>query len=1035
MNLKEAHSSFDKALKLREKEQFKEAIQILETILPVFEQYGHWEKYIESLNYLGDLNNFISEVEKSTFFLEKALKEGNLKLKENHPLIARTYFSLGNAYYSDSKINNAIDCYQKSLEIIMKNENENSIETVRIYGNLGLCWKEKGNTKKALKYMKKVLYFFSQKESFNPYYVSMTYNNLGIILKDECDYDNALRHLQKALEICNTYEVGNKYLKANILNNFGHVYWHIGNDLNTALKYHFRSLDVRKILFGENHRDVALSYNNLAVSYSEMKIYDKAIEYHLKAVPIQIKYDSYYSLAQSYHNIAACYEALGNLNLALDYHQKGLDLVEKNFGEQNSHIITAYDMLGLHFHKFRKNHKKALDCYQKSIEYNLEDVKHIATCLQEKNNIIEKVLDIRGFLKAFELKALCLYEYYQKTSNLKFLFNSYIYYYIFCQLIDNVRNSYKSEESKLIRSQKSHAVYSQAIQVALELGDLYKRCEKIGVIEKACKKSDASLFQISFPNTCREWQHQAWNFAESNKSLLLFNKLKESKAKLNAQIPQELLEKELDLRLEITYLDKRIKEEKYKGATTRNEEKILQWQSQYLDYQQAYDELILLFETEYPQYYQLKYDLQTTSVSNVQKRLGETSALVEYAIGEKQAYIFVITKNNYTVHSFEKTNDFEKLVEEVCRLVKQSNPNPRQFAAKSHQLYQTIFAPISEQIEVHKQLIIIPDGILSKLPFEVLLTKPSESNVSYADLKYLLQKHTIQYHFSATLWAKSSEFHSNSDVSTEGFFGFAPVYASKAETSPNVSPPHQAQTLQIEEDLKINTSNLANRNQRQELQSAEGVLRSLKVGNTTFKELQYSENEVMKVTQLFENKGHKNLTCLHSHATLQQLENHIPNFQYVLLSTHADYDDQRPDLTGIICSPNIEEKASVEAESVLDEFDLTDKYVLYMPDVYHLRLNADLVVLSCCESGIGKMAKGEGMMALNRGFLFAGAKNVVYTLFKVYDKQSSKLTFSLFKGIVEKKLPYNEALRQAKLQLIQKGYLPVHWAGFVLIGE
>ena len=98
--------------------------------------------------------------------------------------------------------------------------------------------------------------------------------------------------------------------------------------------------------------------------------------------------------------------------------------------------------------------------------------------------------------------------------------------------------------------------------------------------------------------------------------------------------------------------------------------------------------------------------------------------------------------------------------------------------------------------------------------------------------------------------------------------------------------------------------------------------------------------------------------------------------------------------------------------------------ILSMEETYHLNLQADLVVLSSCESGIGQLAKGEGMMAVNRGFLYAGAKNVVSTLFKVYDEPSSRLTQYLFEGILEG-VEANLALRSAKLRLLKEGKVDV----------
>ncbi len=112
----------------------------------------------------------------------------------------------------------------------------------------------------------------------------------------------------------------------------------------------------------------------------------------------------------------------------------------------------------------------------------------------------------------------------------------------------------------------------------------------------------------------------------------------------------------------------------------------------------------------------------------------------------------------------------------------------------------------------------------------------------------------------------------------------------------------------------------------------------------------------------------------------------------------------------------------------------SDDFLLHTSETYHLNLNADLVVLSSCESGVGELKVGEGMMALNRGFLYAGAGNIVYSLFKVPQDSTSQLTQTLFRYILEGE-SYASALRKAKLELIADEMMePMDWAGFALVG-
>jgi CHAT domain-containing protein len=110
--------------------------------------------------------------------------------------------------------------------------------------------------------------------------------------------------------------------------------------------------------------------------------------------------------------------------------------------------------------------------------------------------------------------------------------------------------------------------------------------------------------------------------------------------------------------------------------------------------------------------------------------------------------------------------------------------------------------------------------------------------------------------------------------------------------------------------------------------------------------------------------------------------------------------------------------------------------VLFSSEIYNLELNADLVVLSSCESGIGKLVMGEGVMALTRAFLYAGARNIIYSLWEVSDRHTSQLMIDLYKHILSDQ-GYSRALQAAKLKLIEEEEtaFPKKWSGFVLLGR
>ena len=171
-----------------------------------------------------------------------------------------------------------------------------------------------------------------------------------------------------------------------------------------------------------------------------------------------------------------------------------------------------------------------------------------------------------------------------------------------------------------------------------------------------------------------------------------------------------------------------------------------------------------------------------------------------------------------------------------------------------------------------------------------------------------------------------------------------------------------------------------------------------------------------KIQFLFEQDKQKNKVFLHEKATITNFKQQAENYKYLLIATHGIINNEQTNLSNLVF-------ANSEKE-----------HQLFLADTYNLKLSADLVVLSACESGLGKFMKGEGMMAMNRGFMYSGANNIIFTLFKVQSKASSDLLVQLFFHIKNNK-DYKTALRLAKRHLIAQNHFPRMWAGFVLIGR
>jgi CHAT domain-containing protein len=154
------------------------------------------------------------------------------------------------------------------------------------------------------------------------------------------------------------------------------------------------------------------------------------------------------------------------------------------------------------------------------------------------------------------------------------------------------------------------------------------------------------------------------------------------------------------------------------------------------------------------------------------------------------------------------------------------------------------------------------------------------------------------------------------------------------------------------------------------------------------------------------------------------LSEKLADYRIVHFATHGLLDSAHPELSGL-------------ALSLVDENGQAQDGYLRLNEIYNLKLNADLVVLSACQTGLGKEVKGEGLIGLTRGFMYAGAPRIVASLWQVNDAATAELMKRFYRGMLKEKLRPAAALRQAQLELMKKPAwrAPYYWGAFVLQGE
>ena len=474
-----------------------------------------------------------------------------------------------------------------------------------------------------------------------------------------------------------------------------------------------------------------------------------------------------------------------------------------------------------------------------------------------------------------------------------------------------------------------------------------------------------------------QFKEKAFTFSEMSKAALLSEAFNESQARTFAGIPGELLQKERDVRERLAIYDIQLEQERQKKQSTPAQ--IEELENRYFEQEAAYQELIDHFEQSYPKYYELKYRTKLTAIAELQQELPPHGALIEYFVGREQLTTFVLRRDRLEITTQPKAEDFEQKVVAFYEAIKKIEE--QNYRLLGTELYARLVAPIRPQLTGVKKLVIIPHGVLHFLPFEALVDDAA-ADAPFPALRFLVREYAVSYHYSGHLWRIGLRRGPAADampaVADMSLAGFAPVFGNPQTAS----------------DL-IGVTNLP---------ASEGELRSL--------------------LDLFSARGRRAKGYFYQEASEDNFKSAaMKDYSIIHVATHGFSDQQNPKLSGLVFFPPLSTEAANDG-------------VLYAGETYNLDLRAELIVLSSCESGIGKLIEGEGMVALSRGFFYAGARNLIFSLWKVEDRSTSRLMVELYKNILAGQA-FDRALQKAKLALLADpvSAFPCYWGGFILLGK
>jgi CHAT domain-containing protein len=362
--------------------------------------------------------------------------------------------------------------------------------------------------------------------------------------------------------------------------------------------------------------------------------------------------------------------------------------------------------------------------------------------------------------------------------------------------------------------------------------------------------------------------------------------------------------------------------------------------------------------------------------------------LIEYYLGKERSYLILITDKSFYLRELSSRREIYDSLRAYLKVISEKPSGEFKGVKASLRLYEELISPIQSMIDNStKNLIIIPDGILCYLPFESLMSQ--NNGIGSAKNEFLIERYNISYMPSASslllLQKNRKEKQFKKDLLALG----NPKY--RVRNSKQLNPFSPAQILfNIYDSLGF-----------------------------SFSPLPYSELEVERISKHFDED--KKSVYLSENANESAFKG-IPltDFRIIHFACHGFVDEQFPLRSALVLSLLNNEKE--------DGF-------LQAREIYNLRISSEIVVLSACQSGIGKLEPGEGSLGLSRVFFFAGAKSVVATLWEIGDKPTAIFSDNFYKYLLNGDSKA-VALKNAKIDMINSNYShPFYWAAFILSGE
>jgi tetratricopeptide (TPR) repeat protein len=1012
----------------------QQAIALHQQALAIRRELGDRRGEAASLQNLGLVYRGLNQRDKALEFFQQALQLRR-EVRDRRGEAASLAES-GAMFRQMGQYEKAFDSYQQAAAIYQSLEDKRGLAVIET--SLGAFFLSQGKRREALVHLERALETqhalgARRAEANTLNQIASTYNELG-------DRPRALDYFNRGLQT--SREINDPPGVARSLLGLGEYHRSLG-DNRRALEFYEQARPLRRGL------GLAEVLNNAGLAHHEMGERQTALDSYQEALALLKQANSPDGQAAVLGNIGLVYNSIGERRLALDYFNQALEIRRKlrNPLEEANLLTSIGGVLNA-----LEERPKAIEHLDQALRLAQGDRSMTAIALNAKAivhldlkeypaalDLLNQALPLARAIKARSLEAETLHDIGWVHRMMNDLASAR----------DHLNQSLEIHRAAGKRLNEASTLFALAhvehdagesaaarsrIEAAIEvaeslragLGSAEMRASYFASVQKYYDLYIEILMKAAARDRESGLEAEALRVSERARARSLLDLLNESGADIRQGADPALIARERDLQQQLNARAARATQlrlgRKPAGEIEAIEAEINRLNAEYQNLQAS-------LRAGSPRYAALTQP-QTLTVKEIQEQvLDRDTMLLEYALGEKQSYLWAVTTAR--LRSFELPN--RETIEEAARdVLEQLTARNRGEAgeadaqrdrrvaqadarldAATARLSRMLLGPVARQLGA-KRLLIVAQGALQYIPFGALpepriQRRPPASRKSAqpaAAHQPLLARHEILNLPSVSTLAALRREIAGRPPAEKMLAVFAdPVFEKDDERVLKIAVKPQAPAQA----------------------PAAGATRLLKHASDRFPtripRLRFTRREADSILAFVpEGERRAALDFRASRAAVSDPE--LARYRYVHFATHGMLDSQTPELSSLVLS-------------LVDERGTQQDGFLRAMDVYNLNLPAELVVLSACETGLGKQVRGEGLVGLTRGFMYAGAPRVIVSLWAVNDEATAELMARLYRKMIRENLRPAAALRAAQLEMLRetKWRAPYFWAAFSVQGE